>query len=318
MNLNKKIFSFVLVLFYIIFLSFGSVASEINSEINTEIETDYLIVNFGGRVVKIKTQDVLASLVEREMGATFPSEALKAQVIACHTCILKNNRENKYPEFVYKTPSKEVRAAVEEVWNFVVLKNKGAQNDENNELALTPYCSSVAEKTNDANDIWGYESTKSVESKYDFLSPTYKKQCSYSLDEIKKLFKDKWGLELSDIEPQDMFRVLTKTKAGYNKKMSVGPYVSYFRKSLNKNVDITARLIREEVLTKLGSPKFEIFYNKDTQEFLFISYGYGHGVGMSQYGAKFYSEKENWSYKEILEHYFPDGNIKNLKDIKSI
>ena len=150
------------------------------------------------------------------------------------------------------------------------------------------------------------------------MSPTYKKQCKYNVGEVINLFQDKWKLDLSDVEPKDMFKILTKTAAGYNGKMSVGSYKTYFRKLVNKDVDITARLIREEVLTKIGSPKFEVSYNEDSNEFIFTSYGYGHGVGMSQYGAKFYAEKENWTFKDILNHYYPYGKIKNIKNINEI
>ena len=304
MILNKKILSLILTINFISFISLNSFGLE-------QKDNSYLTVRFEGKVVNIKTEDVLASLVESEMGRTFPEEALKAQTIACHTFILRNIQKNQYLNFIYKKPSEKVKKAVEEVLDLVVLKN-----GEKNKLAFTPYCSCVADKTNDAIDIWGFESTSSVESKYDFLSPTYQKQCRYSLGEVKELFKNKWSLELENIEPEDIFKVLTKTKAGYNGKMSVGAYNKYFRKISNKETDITARLIREEVLTKLGSPKFEIFYDKDKQEFIFTSYGFGHGVGMSQFGAKFYNEKENWNYENILNHYYPNSETKSLKDVE--
>lgn len=47
--------------------------------------------------------------------------------------------------------------------------------------------------------------------------------------------------------------------------------------------------------------------------FTIVSYGYGHGVGMSQYGAKYYAE-DGWTYDEILLHYFYSSKTKIEKD----
>ena len=280
-----------------------------NSDEHNELPT--LLVNIDGKTVRMFASDVVASCVETEMGAKFPADALKAQAIATHTFILRNNQKGQYPRIKYKQPSEKVKNAVNDVVNFIICKNE----EDNQLIAFTPYCSSVAGKTNNAFEIWGQEFTATVESKYDNLSPTYKQECKYTLDEIISLFKEKWNIDLSDVEPDNMFKVLTFTSAGYNGNMMIGDYESYYRKILKKNVPITARLIREEVLTKLGSPKFNVEYDSDSKEFKFTSYGYGHGVGMSQYGAKFYAEKEHWNYQKILNHYYPYGEIKDLYEI---
>lgn len=47
--------------------------------------------------------------------------------------------------------------------------------------------------------------------------------------------------------------------------------------------------------------------------FTVTSYGYGHGVGMSQYGAKYYAE-QGWSYDKILLHYFYSSKTKISTD----
>ena len=41
--------------------------------------------------------------------------------------------------------------------------------------------------------------------------------------------------------------------------------------------------------------------------------GYGHGVGMSQYGAEGLS-KEGYNYKQILSHYYTDTELKKLEN----
>lgn len=45
--------------------------------------------------------------------------------------------------------------------------------------------------------------------------------------------------------------------------------------------------------------------SRNPGEFSVVSYGWGHGVGMSQNGANFYALYSGWTYQDILFHYFP-------------
>ena len=51
---------------------------------------------------------------------------------------------------------------------------------------------------------------------------------------------------------------------------------------------------------KINSAAFEVEYDG---QFTFTTYGYGHGVGMSQQGADYYA-MQGWDYEEILTHYY--------------
>ena len=66
-----------------------------------------------------------------------------------------------------------------------------------------------------------------------------------------------------------------------------------------------------EVRTKLGlrSTDFTITINED--DITITTKGYGHGVGMSQYGANGMA-KEGYTYNEILNHYYQNTEIKNI------
>ncbi len=46
-------------------------------------------------------------------------------------------------------------------------------------------------------------------------------------------------------------------------------------------------------------------------QFAFTSYGYGHGVGLSQNGANFYAKYAGWNYQDILFHYYPGTALMN-------
>lgn len=69
---------------------------------------------------------------------------------------------------------------------------------------------------------------------------------------------------------------------------------------------VTGQEIRAAL--SLRSAAFEISYDK---EFKITTKGYGHAVGMSQYGANSMAEKGK-DYKEILEHYYPGTDILEL------
>jgi len=51
--------------------------------------------------------------------------------------------------------------------------------------------------------------------------------------------------------------------------------------------------------------------NAQSGEFAFVTYGWGHGVGLSQNGANFYAKYSNWSYRDILFHYYPGTSLMN-------
>ena len=60
-------------------------------------------------------------------------------------------------------------------------------------------------------------------------------------------------------------------------------------------------MIRETVLGySLKSAAFDLKYDKNSDKFIFTTYGHGHGVGLSQYGAKALAEN-GYTYKQILQ-----------------
>lgn len=53
------------------------------------------------------------------------------------------------------------------------------------------------------------------------------------------------------------------------------------------------------------------FIDAQSGEFAFVTYGWGHGVGMSQNGANFYAAFAGWTYQDILFHYYPGTYLMN-------
>jgi len=94
---------------------------------------------------------------------------------------------------------------------------------------------------------------------------------------------------------------------GYEMTYGAGKYVNTVKLC---GSNIKGRLVREGLLqSKIRSSAFEVEYDSSAKEFIFTTYGYGHGVGMSQLGANYYA-KQGWTYDEILEHYYSGAVVK--------
>ncbi len=63
----------------------------------------------------------------------------------------------------------------------------------------------------------------------------------------------------------------------------------------------------------LVEPSDSAVQTTDPNTFAFTSYGWGHGVGMSQNGANFYAKYAGWNYQDILFHYYPGTVLKNTE-----
>ena len=81
----------------------------------------------------------------------------------------------------------------------------------------------------------------------------------------------------------------------------------------------TEKTPEEEHVTQIVEDKstsevlYKIAYAEDEDNFIFVGKGWGHGVGMSQYGARDLAGK-GYSAKEILEAYFTDTRIIDFED----
>ena len=119
-----------------------------------------------------------------------------------------------------------------------------------------------------------------MSSTWDEISPVYSTTITYTLSEFYKLL---------NLEYQDnlVIEILEKTTTGRIKKIKIN------------NKELTANYICSKL--SLNSTYFEII--QDGSKVIIKNKGYGHGVGMSQYGANYFA-KQGLNYKEILEKYY--------------
>lgn len=275
-----------------------------------------LKVTSGGKVVEGNAYDIVAGIVANEMPESFNIEALKAQAVAAYSYVLSSNNSGTAPYVQMKsTIGPNVEKAVKSVLGEMVTYN--------GEVAFTPYFSCSAGRTNASTEVWGgsYPYLVSVESKYDYLADSYFTNSKYythtytytKAEILRRLSLA--GIDVPDnYDMTKLFQVKTETSGGYNGNMLIAGKSVYFNRIKNSITNITGRWVREDILKNpetgsiIASADFDITYKNGM--FTITTYGYGHGVGMSQFGAHFYAEKEGMDYIEILEHYYPGTTVK--------
>lgn len=255
-----------------------------------------LTVKVNGVTVTRDALEIVARVVQKELGEGFREEAVKAQAVAAFTFIAQSNSMGGTPTvYLADKVSPEIEAIVSTVIGEAVYYKQ--------KLAFTPYHATSAGSTTSSKSVWGgsYPYLVAVESSPDETVKGYKKKVSFTSDEIARRISEKLGIEVSG-DPEQWIEIRSYTDGGYIDGVSIGGET----KSRSGSA-ITGRLLRESVFG-LRSACFDFSYDADADKFTFTTYGYGHGVGMSQNGANAYAG-EGWDYIEILEHYYPGTTV---------
>ena len=263
-----------------------------------------------GAVTEMKANEYIFGVLAVEMPALYNDEALKAQAVASYTFACYRRAENKDKEydlttdfntdqsFITEEKAREkwgdkadeycnkLKNAIEEVENLAVTYD--------GKPILAVYHAVSSGKTEDCKNVWGgdYPYLKAIASPGDTLAPDYISKATFSEEEVKKKLSEKCVISG---EPANYFKSLKRTSSGTVISAEVcGSTLS--------GSEIRA-------LFSLRSSNFEVRC-KDG-EFCFTVYGYGHGVGMSQYGAD-YMAKQGSDFKEILLHYYSGCKVEKL------
>ncbi len=264
-----------------------------------------------GETEIISSKEYIFSVVAAEMPALYESEALKAQAVAAYTFACRRKAENSEKTYDITTDSNTDQGFISRV---DAMKRWGEKAEEyakkiddaveaTEDLMITykgqpisaVYHAISSGKTESCENVWGeaLPYLKSVVSEGDRLSPDYITEVTFSADQLK----DKLS-EITDFsgKEESYFGKSSTTASKTVKEISIC------------NQKITGAKIRS--LLNLRSSAFEVKYTDG--QFIFTVYGYGHGVGMSQYGAN-YMAKQGYTFKEILSHYYIDCKIEKVK-----
>lgn len=254
-----------------------------------------------GVIENIELEEYVIGVVGSEMPALFNIEALKALAVVARTYGLKAKSIGKILTDNESTQSYKTKNQLQIMWgsNYntyyskiqkAVNETKGKYLSYNGKYIEAVYHSTSNGRTEDASNVWGnsYPYLVSVDSIYDKSNPTFEYEKELSYDFISK----KLGIE---VNKDTIINILGKT---------VGNRVNEI--SLNNKI-FTGVEFRN--LLGLRSADFEL--EKLENGIKIKTYGYGHGVGMSQYGANGMA-KNGISYQDILKHYYRGVSINNL------
>ena len=262
-----------------------------------------MTVTINGVVQTLPAYDVLCSLVQQELNSAH-IEAIKAQAVATYTYFKYYESQGRYISIGLLSMDKvnpTVKSAVSQVLG-VAIYYKG-------QYINASYFSSSGGATASAKDVYGTDVPylRSVPSEYDYKNDGYyKKTVTLSYEEVKKRIEKSCGIVLAD-DPTTWFEFLPKEKGGLLDGDFIGKMLIHTNTG---TITRTGRQMREVVLGMdvLRSSKFDVTYNNGN--FIFTSYGNGHGVGLSQIGADLYAKNAGYKYDQILKHYYTGVEVK--------
>ena len=294
----------------ITFLHSRGEVGEMNNSIVKILHTE------NDKIEEVSIEDYIIGAVLSQMPQDFEEEALKAQAVLAHTYIERrkmtekessdeslkgadiSDDTTKYQSYFNKSQAKKfygdkynqaykrVKNAVKQVKNITLTYDSMP--------IVVAFHALSSGRTESAKNLWGegLPYLISVDSSVDKEIDSFEKTETFSLSDIKKTLEKSFkNMDFSKLEDNlkiekitDNSTVLT-VMAGENEISGTD-----FSNALS-----------------LSSPCFSI--DKKDDEFIFTTKGYGHLVGMSQYGANAMA-KDGKDYKEILAHYFPKTQLK--------
>ena len=274
-------------------------------ENNDTASGEILTVRSNGAVVSGSALEIVSKITQTEVGHTFAPEAIKAQAVAAYTYVRFCNDYGTYPSVILaSTVSDSVEVLVKSVIGQAVYYNGS--------MVQAVYSASSAGYTASSKNVWGSDYPYLVsrfcdlDAKYD---PNYGKTVQFSSDDIKSRVQKVTGIELSG-DPSEWITIEERVDGNYVGQMSIGGYHSY-TDSDGDTLKITGRRFREKIMSfDLRSSAFDVAYDSATDMFTFTTYGYGHGVGLSQNGANALATYLGYDYKQILTYYYAGTEVK--------
>ena len=268
-------------------------------------EGETINVTMNGTAQTMDLVRCLAMVAQNELGPNAPAEAYKAQCVATHCWILS---QSGYPSVLGAEPGATALAAAQEVAHVLVTYN--------GQVCFTPYFASASTGTASSADVWGGERAwlQAVDSPYDQqvasnwnTNGNSSGTARFSRQTLEDRIRDQLGIDLSGVDPNSWFSIKSANQYGWVAKIQIGPG--------GNSETVSGRWFRENLLARqsvdgrsLRSQCFTVSYNSELDCFIFDVYGYGHGCGMSQWGAIGYA-RNGWGYRDILTHYFVGTTI---------
>jgi stage II sporulation protein D len=273
------------------------------------------------QVVAMNLEDYVKGVVAAEMPAEFELEALKAQAVAARTYAVKHMAifggagSQEHPGADVTTDHKDSQAWYNETklkenwganygkyWNRIsqaVNQTQGLIITYQGEPINAVFHSTSGERTASAKEVWGFEYPylQSVACSWDQLSPRYQDTKAISFVELEARLGTDAGIMAAAQggRSADVVSIIDYTNSGRVNRVRIG------------SKTLTGLEVRQQL--ELRSANFIVEAASD--KLIFKTIGYGHGVGLCQYGANGQA-KQNRNFRQILTYYYTGTAIKNI------
>ena len=278
-------------------------------QLQAELERSIRLLD-QGTSLEMDMHSYLVGVVAAEMPALFPHEALKAQAVAARTyamyCVgLERHKNADVCSYSGCCQAWMSQDALRQRWgadydkyssmvSAAVKETAGEYLGYEGQPVLAAFHSSSAGATENSAQIWN--ATPYLIS---VPSPETEENLPQLISHVKVAPLDLRDTILSQYPHADMSGApegwlgrLSETASGRVDSLKIGA------------VPVPGTKLRQ--LFSLRSTDFRLEY--DGSDFVFTVAGYGHGVGMSQYGAKLMAEA-GADYRSILAHYYPQTSL---------
>ncbi|MCR4401189.1 MAG: stage II sporulation protein D [Firmicutes bacterium] len=290
-----------------------------------------VFVTATGQTVEMPLDEYVRGVVAAEMPASFGTEALKAQAVAARTFAVKRMRQfggpgcsahpgadvctdhlhcqawisddelrKKLGYLEYHAYARKIASAVESTSGKIVTYR--------GEPIEAYYHAASGGSTEDSEDVWqaAVPYLRAVSTEFEAREPSFQQLVEFTVTELEKRLGVKLterkvrtykvaGKDVQVVAEERMDRpieVLSVTPAGRVREIRVGDKVfsgHSLRELLGlRSTKLTCRIVGDKVC--------------------FVTTGYGHGVGMSQYGAQVMAQAGK-TYADILRHYYPGTEV---------
>lgn len=274
------------------------------------------------QIVSMNLEDYIKGVVAAEMPAEFELEALKAQAVAARTYAVKHmavfggSGSTEHPGADVTTDHKDSQAWHDETklkakwgtnygkyWSKVtraVDQTRGLILTYNGEPINAVFHSTSGERTASAKEVWGfdYPYLQSVVCTWDQKSPRYQDTKEITFAEMEGRLGADAGIMAAaqgSGSTGSIAGIIDRTDSGRVNKVRIGAKT------------MTGLEVRQKL--ELRSSNFTMDVSGD--KLVFKTIGYGHGVGLCQYGANGQA-KDDKNFRQILTYYYTGVAIKNI------
>jgi stage II sporulation protein D len=264
------------------------------------------------KIENVPLEEYVVGVLAMEMPADFELEALKAQALAARTYVVRqmlSEQKLKVPNGadvsdtvshqVYKN-NEELKAQWKGDYDWKIEKIRQAVKETqgqiitfNGEPIDAVFYSTSNGYTEDSENVWknAVPYLKSVESPWDVNTEKFHSQVNMPVSE----FENKLGIKLGN--GNDIGKITSRTKSNRVASVEVG------------GKTFTGVQVRDA----LGLRSSDFSWERKGSHIVIRTKGYGHGVGMSQFGADGMA-KEGKSYKDIVTHYYQGVEISSTEN----